>query len=398
MDKLRAQFRKRLQYVSTDFVRSDLYKIGWNARLVGIKGARGIGKTTLLLQHIKLNYSNNLEEVLYISMDSLLVSNTSLIEIAEQFVQRGGKVLYIDELHKYHSWIQELKNIYDDYPELKVVFTGSSLLEILHSKADLSRRAILYTMQGMSFREFIEFEKQISLPSYSLEDIIAHHTEIADELTQRFKPLSLFKDYLEYGYYPFYKEGREFYDLKLNQVIQLILEIELPQHREVDIAYITKLKQLLLVIAEAVPFIPNISTLSQKMGIHRNTLMSYIHYLEEVALTMNIYSASKGTSALQKPNKIYLENTNLVHALSQGNISAGTVRESFFANQLRVSHQLHLPPKGDFIVDNTYVFEVGGSAKGIKQIKDVDNAYVVADNIEIGFDRKIPLWLFGFLH
>lgn len=398
MENLRAQFLKRLQHIGTDFIRSDIERINWDTRLVGIKGARGVGKTTLLLQHIKLNYFERLDSVLYVSMDSLHVSNFSLVEIARVFTQKGGKILYIDEIHKYHAWIQELKNIYDDYPDLKVVFTGSSLLEILHSKADLSRRAVLFTMQGLSFREYVEFEKGIKLPKFSLEEILKDHERIALELSTLFKPLGLFPEYLLNGYYPFYKEDLSTYELKLNQVVQLILEVELPQLRDVDIAYLVKLKQLLMIIAESVPFIPNVSKLSQKIGVHRNTLLSYLQYLDEVALSFNVYSAAKGTSLLQKPGKIYLDNTNLMYALSKNHFNLGTIREGFFANQLKFSHQLHLPAKGDFLVDHTYTFEVGGSSKGQQQIKGIHYSYIAADDIEIGYENKIPLWLFGFLY
>jgi len=398
MEDLFRRYRKKVQYIDTNFIRSFIHDVNWNARLIGIKGARGVGKTTLLLQYMKLNYSANLEESLYVSLDSFGFKEKTLVGLADEFVRNGGKYLFLDEVHKYTNWAQELKNIYDDHAELKVVFTGSSLLEILNSRADLSRRAIVYHMQGLSFREYLEFETGEKFDKITLEDILKNHLKIASSITSKVKPFRYFERYLKQGYYPFYKEEPDLYEQRIEEIINMMLEIELPLLRGVDIGLVPKIKQLLSIISESVPFIPNVAALSQKMGTHRTTLMTYLHYLEEVGLTINLQKEAKGSVKLQKPAKIYLENTNLMFALSPSNANIGNAIETFFANQLGYKNKLSYHEKTDFLVNNKYAFEIGGKDKSKKQLEGLEKAFIAADAIELGYQNKIPLWLFGFLY
>ena len=398
MKELFEKYQQKLHYTSIDIVRSIMQDINWNSRLIGIKGARGIGKTTLLLQYIKIHLKDEQDKALYVSLDNIWFSNHSLIELVDYFVKREGKYLFLDEVHKYPNWTQELKNIYDDYPDLKVVFTGSSLLEILNARADLSRRAIVYKMQGLSFREFIAFETAISFDSYSLEEVLENHVEISKNILSKIKPLPLFELYLKRGYYPFYKENPEMYGTILLEIINMSLEIELPLLRKVDLAYVYKIKQLLLIVSESVPFVPNISKLSEKIGIVRGTLLLYLHYLDEIGITFNLYKESGGISKLQKPNKIFLDNSNLMFALAPSSMNIGNMREAFFANQLGYQHQLTYIEQTDFLVSRKYSFEIGGKNKKTKQISELENAYIAADNLEFGYKNTIPLWLFGFLY
>jgi predicted AAA+ superfamily ATPase len=398
MEDLFEKYQQKLRLTQIEFVRSVMEEINWDARLIGIKGARGIGKTTLLLQYIKLKLSDSLAETLYVSLDTLWFNTHSIVDLATDFVKKGGKYLFLDEVHKYAGWAQEIKNIYDDEPNLKIVFTGSSLLEILNARADLSRRAIVYHMQGFSFREYIGLETGIIFKQLSLNQLLENHLKEASLINQKIKPFQYFDQYLKQGYYPFYKEQTELYQIRLGEVINMILEIELPLLRGVALSYIRKIKQLLLIISESVPFIPNVSKLSEKIGINRATLLSYLHYIDEIGLTRNLFKDANGISRLQKPSKIYLENTNLIFTLSKENANVGNIRETFFANQLAYHHQLSYTENGDFMVDEKYVFEIGGKNKTIKQLGDLPNAFVATDEIEYGFYNKIPLWLFGFLY
>ena len=385
MEELFRKYIEKIQRIDTNFVRSFIHDINWNARLIGIKGARGVGKTTLLLQYMKLNYSDNWQESLYVSLDSFSFRGKTLIGLADEFVLNGGKYLFLDEVH-------------DDHPELKVVFTGSSLLEILNSRADLSRRAIVYHMQGLSFREFLEMETSQKFDTFTLEDILTNHIKIANLINSKIKPFRYFESYLKQGYYPFYKEDKDLYEQRLEEVINMMLEIELPLLRGVDIGLVSKIKQLLAIISESVPFTPNVTHLSQKMTVHRTTLMTYLHYLEELGLTTNLQKEAKGSVKLQKPAKIYLENTNLMFVLSPSNANIGNARETFFANQVGYKNKLNYHEKTDFLVNNVYAFEIGGKDKTNKQIVGIENSFIVADGIEYGYQNKIPLWLFGFLY
>lgn len=398
MELLFEKYQQKLRYTNLDFVRSIMDEINWDARLIGIKGARGVGKTTLMLQYIKKYLSDKSDQTLYVSLDHIWFNAHSLLSLVDKFEKKGGKYLFLDEVHKYTNWTQELKNIYDDYPSLKIVFTGSSLLEIINARADLSRRAVIYTMQGFSFREYIAMETGTAFPIIPFDRIRDDHLREATDILKKIRPLKYFPQYLKEGYYPFYKEQPDLYQMRLGEVINMMLEIELPLLRAVELSYVTKIKQLLVVIAESVPFIPNVSKLSEKIQINRTTLLSYLHYLEEIGLTHNLYKGNHGISKLQKPSKIYLENTNLIYALARHNANEGNNRETFFTNQMAYRHQLNYTDQGDFLVNGRYTFEIGGKNKNNKQIEKVPESYIVADHIEYGSGNKIPLWLFGFLY
>ena len=397
MEQLRKRHINLIKEQQTDFKRYLFHTLPWNERLIGIKGSRGVGKTTLMLQYIKETY-NNSDKVLYISLDNLFFAENSLINFVDEFVSKGGEHLFIDEVHKYMNWSIELKNIYDYHPKLKIVFTGSSLLEILNSRADLSRRALVYNMQGLSFREFLNFRYGFNFNQIPIDKLLHSHIDIALDITSKIKPLKYFDEYLRIGYFPFYENNEIIYYKRLQEVINMILEIELPLLRNTDISIIGKIKQLLFVISQSVPFKPNISALSNKINATRKTILSYINYLTDAGIFNSIHKNSIGISLLQKPEKLYLENTNYLYAIKNDLPNKGNLRETFFLNQLSENHQVTYPEKGDFFVDEKYLFEVGGKSKTQKQIAGIENAYIAADDIEFGFENKIPLWLFGFLY
>lgn len=397
MERLFSIMTRRIEATATTFVRDVMQQINWDARLVGLKGSRGVGKTTLLLQRIKLYHQLD-GTVLFVSADNIWFGNHTVYDLATHFVQHGGKYLYVDEVHKYPNWSQELKNIYDDLPELHVVFTGSSLLHILNASADLSRRAIIYEMQGFSFREYLNFNQQLHLQSYSLDELLSQHVDIERRIVSQIKPLHFFHEYLKTGYYPFYNELPNLYGYRLNEVMNFIIEFEIPQQRGVDVAYVQKVKQLLGIIAASVPFIPNISKLSERIGISRNLLIAYLNALHDSRLIFSAHKKSEGISVLQKPDKIYLENTNLMYAIADANTDIGSVRETFVANQLRYQNEVNLSSKSDFLINRKYTFEIGGQHKGKSQIENLPDAFIFSDDIEYGYQNKLPLWLLGFLY
>lgn len=398
MEKLIEIFRKKLASTTMDFIRSIDSEINWNSRLIGIRGPRGVGKTTLMLQHIKKNYSDQLSKILYVSLDNLYFADHSLIDLADEFIRHGGTHLFLDEVHKYPLWSQTIKNLYDDYPELSIVFTGSSLLEILNSRADLSRRALVYDMQGLSFREYIAVKEKIILDSYSLDEILSNNETISSNLVSKIKPFQYFDDYLKIGYYPFFLEGEDDYYSRLNEIINMILDIELPALRKVDVSYIQKIKKLLVVIGKSAPFIPNVSELASQIGIARQTILIYFSYLEESRLINQLFRQTRGLGTLEKPDKLFLENTNLMYALNGIMTDVGNMRETFVYNQLAKNHDVLYSMDSDFFVDGKYTFEVGGKNKKRTQIRNVQNSYIIADNIEYGTERRIPIWLLGFLY
>ena len=398
MESLIESFRQKISKTSLVFSRNKMRILNIDSRLIGIKGARGVGKTTMLIQYIIKNLSGDLNSVLYVSLDNLWFSENKLNDMISNFSKRGGKFLFLDEVHKYNQWAVVLKNTYDDFPDLKVIFTGSSLLEILNARADLSRRADVFELQGLSFREFLNFQLGTNFEELSLDDILKNHEEISRNIVSQIKPLKHFDDYLKFGYYPFFKEETGLFYSKLEEVINMIIEIELPLLRGVNVAYIRKLKQLLLVIAESAPFIPNISKLSERIGIRRETLLGYLQYLNEANLIFSAFKDAKGISILQKPDKIFLENTNLMFALSGNTADTGNIRETFFVNQLKENHTVELSTQTDFLVDGKLSFEIGGRSKNKKQLQNLKNAFIAADNIEYGYENKIPLWLFGFIY
>ena len=397
MEVLFNKSRINIERVTTNFKRFLHLNINWKNQLIAIKGARGVGKTTLLLQHIKLNLPKD-ETVLYISMDELFFTENSLISLAEKFTQNGGRHLFLDEVHKYPNWSREIKLIYDNHPELQVVFTSSSILEIYKSESDLSRRVVSYTLPEMSIREFVELKDGIKLPSFGLEDILQNHIKIASQISKKIKPLPIFNQYIKYGVYPYFMQGLDEYPQKLLNTINLIIEIDILAVENIDFQQITKIKKLLFAIATSVPFTPNVSKMATKIQISRPSLLKALHYLEKARLINTANKFNKGISVLSKPDKIYLNNTNIIKIIAQNNSNIGNIRETFFFNQLKAVANINLADKGDFIINNKYTFEVGGKNKAKKQIKFVKDAYLVKDNIEFGNANTIPLWLFGFLY
>jgi predicted AAA+ superfamily ATPase len=398
MQTLIDKSKKKIAQTDMKFVRNYVSGFEWDTQLIGIRGARGIGKTTLLLQYIKQQLLPEIDSVLYVSLDDIWFSDNRLVTLADKFVEEGGKYLFLDEVHKYPDWSVEIKNIYDDFPELKVVFTGSSLLEILNSRADLSRRAIMYEMQGFSFREYLNLELGTDFPIFSLDDILKNNFDISQDILQKIKPLQYFEKYLKKGYYPIFRESAKLYYTKITEVINTILEVELPLLRHISPAYVQKIRQLLYVISESSPFIPNISSLSARIGINRETLLTYLFNIHEAQLIFEAYQDVKGVTQLQKPDKIFMENSNLMYALRGDTVDIGNARETFFVNQLKQSHLVELAGKSDFRIDGKYTFEVGEKNKGDEQIAGTQNAFLALDNIEYGHKNRIPLWMFGFLY
>jgi len=387
---------RAVEMVKVTNIRPQIEWLKQNEKLIGIKGSRGVGKTTLLLQYAKTVLKN--DSFVYISLDNLYFTVNSLLNFADEFYKNGGKVLLIDEVHHYPNWSLELKNIYDLFPDLKVVYTGSSLLHLAKGRSDLSRRSVVYNLPGLSLREFINFSTKLNLAPISLDEILANHESVAKQIWKETKPIKWFNQYINHGYYPFFLEGIENYHHKLNGVILQVLESDLPYISGVSYSNINKLKQLLYVISESVPFKPNIEKLSERIGISKNTLKDYLHYLNDALLINMLYSASKGISRLTKPDKIYLHNTNLMFALANTSSNTGNERETFFYNALSPKHTVRYTPKGDFLIDGRYTFEIGGKNKSQKQIQGVKNAYLAVDGIETGYGKQIPLWLFGFLY
>ena len=397
MEALQQLSNEKLARIDLSHIRNFVKGVDWSQRMIGIRGPRGVGKTTLLLQYLKTTFGIG-ETCLYVSADSLYFSENKLYNLARSFSKKGGELLVIDELHRYPDWALELKNMYDDLPDLKVVFTGSSLLQLHKAKADLSRRAVVYDMPGLSYREFLEFETNETFPSYSLDQILNDHLKIASEIISRIKPLQFFDNYLEYGYYPFYLEGISVFDQKLLETVQLVLEVDIPQFMNMQISHIQLLKRLLQVIATSVPFQPNMVSLSERTGISINTLKAYLFYLHQAHQVSLLQKPFKGINSLNKPAKIYLDNPNLMNALGNRMIDTGAIRETFFNNQLSNIEPIYAAKSGDFLNEKNQVFEIGGRNKTRKQLAGIENAYLVKDQIEIGTGKTIPLWLFGFLY
>ena len=390
MEALFSRFQRLLSETNTDFLRYLHDKIIWTDRMIAIVGARGGGKTTMMLQRIKLHH--NISDTLYVTADDMYFADHKLLDLAEQFVKMGGKYLFIDEIHRYANWSKELKLIYDYLPHLQVVFTGSSMLDIYRGSDDLSRRVQLYALHGMSFREYLNLRYHLQLQPLSLDDVL-HHNVAFDGVDY---PLAAFKDYLNNGYYPFSREVGLYHE-RLRQIVQLILDVDIPQFANMNAATSQKLKQLLAIIAKSVPFKPNYSKIASIMGVSRDVLPDYILYMERAGLVNRLFTATTGIRELGKVAKIYLNNTNLAYALGGSNTDIGNIRETFFFNQLSVKADVRESPVSDFLVDG-FTFEIGGRKKGAKQIADTDNAYIVKDDIEFGFANTIPLHHFGMLY
>lgn len=384
--------------VSLTYVRYLHDAIDWTSRMICVKGARGVGKTTLMLQRIKQSFPGN-EQAVYVSLDNLWFTEHRLIELVEYHLLHGGTHLFVDEVHRYpyNNWIQELKNIYDTYPGLRVVFTGSSLLQIDFSVADLSRRCVFYTLQGLSFREYLEFEGKGSFPVFTLEEILKGHLTAAADVVSQITVIPLFEEYLRQGYYPFYKEAPVSYPLRLQQIITTVLENDLPAVEKVEYVSIKKMKRLLMILSQMVPFTPNMTKIAESIEATRQSVIRMFQVLERAALLIMLYSGKNNMQQLAKPEKVYLDNTNLMYALSSS-ADIGNIRETFFANQLKQNHQIAFSGQGDFRINDVYTFGVGGKNKTFEQIKDVPNSYLAIDGMEYGTGNRIPLWLFGFLY
>jgi predicted AAA+ superfamily ATPase len=391
------QSERLIANTSLDFKRYLFDSVKWNNRLIGIKGARGTGKTTLLLQWLKIQ---NLpaEKAAYFSLDDLYFTEHSLKDTVVQFYKNGGTVLALDEVHKYRNWSLEIKNSYDFFPGLKIIFTGSSIIDISRQEGDLSRRALMYELPGLSYREYLSMVGIINITPVSLEDLLFHGAYIQKKIASEFRPLEHFSNYLKFGYYPFGLPEMSTVHQRINQLIRTIVEVDMAELKDFDIRNAKKLLQLVYVIAQQVPFKPNITSLAEKTGIHRNSLNNYLYYLEQAKIISLLYPAGISTAILQKPEKIFLNNTTLLNALAEQQSEIGTIRETFFLSQLQPFHKVNMPKQGDFIVNGKYTFEVGGKGKSRKQINEVPNSWVVKDDLEFPVMNSIPLWMFGLLY
>ena len=398
MEALFLAYSRRLEETNCEYLRYLYSQIEWEERLIGIKGARGVGKTTMLLQHIKLSFPDT-SKAFYVSLDHFWFSTHTLLELTEYLYTHGVTHLFLDEVHRYPGWITAIKNIYDSYPKLNIVFTGSSLLEINNAEADLSRRLRTYHLEGLSLREYLVINHIAQLNKLTLNDILTRHQQIAANITSKLKILPHFERYIKQGYYPFFLEttSTASYYERLQNIISTIIENDIPAVENIEYETLQKAKRLLALLAQMKPFTPNISYLCEALSTTRNQLIRLLFLLHRAALLRLLYIDRKDLKALGKPEKTLFNNPNLMQALAQPS-DIGTVRESFFAAMLAQSHSINYPKQGDLFVDGQYLFEVGGKGKGFAQIKDIPNSYVVADDIEIGFGNRIPLWMFGLLY
>lgn len=387
MELLKQLSDSAIKSTDTRFLRYMYHLIPWENRMTAIVGPRGVGKTTLLLQYIKLHLST--KDALYVSAESIYFANHTLFDTAMRFSQYGGRHLFIDEVHKYKGWATELKMIYDNLPALQVVFTGSSVLDIYKGTADLSRRVLVYQMQGLSFREFLNMRFGTDVPVYSLQQIVDHEVVLPQQIEH---PLALFDEYIHHGYYPFFNDYG--YEIRLGQIVSMTLETDIPQYANYSIAVSTKLKELMQVIADSVPFKPNMSTIATAVKVDRNKLPDYFDLMARAGLISLLREPTKGVRVLGKVEKVYLDNTNLAFALTTSEPDKGNLRETFFFNQMRVNNSVFNSPVSDFLIDGR-TFEIGGRNKGQKQIAEAEDGYVVKDGIETGFGNVVPLWCFG---
>lgn len=388
-DVLMEFMREQLAMTSLDFVRYNHSEIDWSLRMFGIVGPRGVGKSTLIKQHIFFEKEN--QKALYVSADHSYFSQHTLLEVASAWIKEGGTHLYIDEIHKYENWSTELKNIYDGHPSLYVIFTGSSVLDLLKGQADLSRRAVMYNMQGLSFREYLEMFHGIKMPKYTLEEVIDN--KVDDKILPH--PLPLFRQYLQDGYYPFSKEGA--FKSRLDQIITQTLESDIPQYASLSVSTGRKLRRLMGIVAQSVPFKPDYSSIANAIGVSRNVLPDYFLYMERAGMIGQLRNETGGLRSLGKVEKTYLDNTNMMYVLGADSTNTGNIRETFFFNQTRMVCDVISSKVSDFMIGE-HTFEVGGKKKGKKQIEDVPNGHIVKDDIEYGHGTKIPLWTFGLLY
>ncbi len=398
METLFKKHKMYISQVSMDIVREAMKEVRWDKQLVAIKGSRGVGKTTLIRQYIRSRYGINAGDALYCVMDSMYFTTHSLLNLAERFYQMGGKHLFLDEIHKYPTWSKELKEIIDLYPSLKIVFSGSSLIQILNAEADLSRRVLSYTMEGLSFREFLRFYKGIDMPTYQLQEILSNPDEICQKVNSVCRPQKMFEEYLRVGYYPFYDGDETDYYSRIENVIDFIIEQEMTQFCGVESAYTRKIKAMLLFLSDSIPYEVNIAKLASYIELNKNTVLSYLGSMKKAELLQLLYTDNKSVTKMQKPDKIYIHNPNMLYALAQTQ-RIGTIRECFVVNQLSVKHTVEYGKTvGDFRIDGKITIEVGGNDKSFDQIADVPDSYIFADNMEFPVGKKLPLWIAGFTY
>ena len=384
-----------ISQVKMDIIREIINDINWTSQLVAIKGSRGVGKTTLMRQYIRQTYGITAGKALYCVVDSIYFTTHTLLELAERYAQMGGEHLFLDEVHKYPKWSVEIKEIIDLYPQLKITFTGSSLIQILNSDADLSRRVLSYTMEGLSFREYLHFYKGIQISKYSLDEILTNADNICAEVNSKCRPVKMFEEYLRVGYYPFYDGIETEYYSRLENVVNFIIDQEITMFCGVDPAFTRKLKAMLLFLADNLPYEVNISKLASYLEINKNTVVNYLNAMQRAELLHLIYTDNKSVTKMQKPDKIFIHNTNMLYALSS-RLVIDTVRECFVVNQLSVNHTVeYSKDEGDFRIDGKVTLEVGGSKKSFDQIADIPYSYILADGMEYPVGKKLPIWLVG---
>ena len=392
MEILIAKSSKKAASVSRKGKRLIYGEMQWNERLILLLGYRGVGKTTILLQRLQ----EVGEKGIYFSLDDLYFENHRLITVVEQLYANGYRAFFMDEVHRYRFWSKDLKQLYDDFDDIHLIATGSSILEVAKGQADLSRRAVVYKMQGLTFREYLQLEKKIALSPLDLETILERHHEISEDLLEQFSMERDFMNYLKYGYFPFFMENKTMYYQKLSETLNLVIDIDIAPFEDLNYNTVRTMKKLLYVISQSVPFIPNITKLSERLEAPRNTILRLLDLLDQAKIIKLLKTENEKLSYLQKPEKIFLENTNFVYYFAEGKANIGAVRETFFYNQLRQKHRVSASKFGDFMVDEKYTFEIGGPNKTFQQIKGVPNSYLALD-VENGVGNKIPLWLFGML-
>ncbi|MCR4573384.1 MAG: AAA family ATPase [Lentisphaeria bacterium] len=396
IQRLYDNFHRRIAKISLDFKRYLYFKINWNARMIGIKGARGVGKTTMLLQHILDNYKD-IDKTLYASLDDLWFTTHDLMDVIDWADRHGINHLYLDEVHRYKDWSETLKNIYDNYPDMHIVYTSSSLLAVDNAKVDLSRRQTMYMMFGFSFREYLAFEGAIDIQPIPIDDLLRNHVRYAMQITKDIKPAPLFEAFLNHGYYPFYREAGDDFHIRLREIVSVIVDTDVPAVENVSFDTLQKMKKLLMLISEHVPFEPNMSELWKQLSTNNELGLRMLYALDRAQILTLLTAKSKSYKYLYKPDKILLNNTNLMHALCPA-IDRGNERETFFLSQMVAEHDVKMPQKGDFLVDDQYLFEVGGKRKTFDQIKDLPQSYLAVDDTEIGSTNRIPLWMFGLTY
>lgn len=397
MENLFEYSDQQISRVPRKMVRYLYDTINWKSRLIGIKGARGTGKTTMLLQYLA-GLDMRAPKAVYLTLDDFYFATHTISDTVSSIYKEGGSILVLDEVHKYPGWAREIKNLYDRFPNLKIVFTGSSVIDMAREEADLSRRAVMYELNGLSYREYLNLEQNLQFDPIALQTILMKSGTIRDQFPEGFRPLEFFKDYLRHGFYPFFHEEKETFETRLKQVARMTIEYDMAELKGFDIRNAKKMMQLLGIVAESVPFKPNITKLAKKTNIHRNSLVNYLHYLEKARLVHLLYPAGSSTSVMQKPEKLFLHNTNLAWALGRKEPAVGNLRETFALSQLRTMHRVNYPKEGDFLIDEEFLLEIGGKNKTRKQITGRENAFLILDNVEYPTAGRIPIWLMGFLY